>query len=206
MKRLPQKIRCAIIGGSLDGKTFLASGISRGLWRFYGYRSLVFDPFKGETDWGPQALVFGPSVREQQTGASDVAIPREFARFRRVVSSVKPEQKFAIFWDEVTDTGGRDRGNTGMVTAARHNSDAVFLIGHSYATLLPTMRGSLSDVLLAVRDPDDAAEWAKVMVDRDVMKATDLKQYEFLRKTKHRPASVVKYTPAEIKAGVNPFA
>jgi hypothetical protein len=203
VSRLKEKIRCAIIGGSLDGKTFLAAGISRGLWKFHGYRSLVFDPFKGETDWGRQAVVFGPSPKEQAAGQADEAIKREFARFRRVVSSVKPEQKFAIFWDEVTDTGGRDRSNTGMVTAARHNSDAVFLIGHSYATLLPTMRGSLSDVLLAVRDPDDAAEWSKVMVDPEVMQSTKLKKYEFMRKRKHEPIQILRYTAAQVMGGIS---
>ncbi|HTJ79870.1 MAG TPA: hypothetical protein VL357_12815 [Rariglobus sp.] len=205
MNTLKDKIRCAVIAGSLDGKTFLCTGISRGMWRDWNYKSLCFDPYKGELDWGKQAVVFGPSMKEQEQGLSEVAIPREFSRFRRVISSVKPENKYAIYWDEISDTGGRDPKNAGLVTAARHNSNAVFLLGHSYATMLPRMRGSLSHLILGPVMEEDAKEWSRVMLDKAVMQATELKQYEFLFKRKHHPAKILRYSLTEIKAGVNPF-
>lgn len=182
---LKENIRCAIIGGSLDGKTFLCAGIARGLWNRHRLRSIVFDPFKGETDFGKSAWVTA-----------------DFEAFTRAVFNTKG---CAVFWDEGTATGGRDRDNLKFFTAIRHNHPAFFFIGHGYATMLPIMRGSLSEVIMAVRDPDDAAEWAKVMVDREVLRATTLKQYEFLHKRKHRPVSILRYSKKETLAGVFPF-
>lgn len=187
---MSENIRAAIIGGSEDGKTFLASGFSRGLWKRYGMRSIVFDPFKGETNWGPQALVLGEG---------------EFAKFRHLAENVSRSQRFAFFWDEGTSTGGRERENLSLFTRIRHNSAAFFFIGHGYATMLPIMRGSLTHVFLAVRPPDDADEWAKVMVDESIRTtAPTLKQYEFLAKRKHHPSRVLSYTKNEILAGIVP--
>lgn len=194
--------RCAIIGGSEDGKTFLATGISRGLWRHYRARSLAFDPYKGETPWGPQALVFGPTPQEQSRGQSEEACLREFELFRKIITTLKPEHNFAGFWDESGDNGGRDRDNKGLVTACRHNLRHFFMIGHSYADMLPAMRGSLTDVLLSTRSPEDAREWAAVMTDPDVMQATQLRQYEFLHKRKHHPVKILRYSLEQILAGI----
>lgn len=179
------KIRAAIIGGSEDGKTFLASGFSRGLWRKHGLRSIVFDPWKGETAWGPQAWV-----------------TKDFLEFSRAVARTKG---CAVFWDEGSSYGGRERENIAKFTAIRHNHPAFFFIGHAYSTMLPIMRGSLTEILLAVRDPDDAAEWAKVMVDPSIREAAqNLRQYEFLHKRKHQPFRVLRYSKAEILKGITP--
>ncbi len=198
-----KNIRCAIIGGSEDGKTFLATGLSRGHWQRDRAASLCFDPYKGETEWGPQALVLGPSPQEQGNGTAYTACEREFEKFRRVISALKPENNFAGFWDEAGDWGGRDRDNKGLVTACRHNLKFFYMIGHSYADMLPVMRESLTDVLLSTRTEDDAREWASVMVDREVMKATQLRQFEFLHKRKHQPIQILRYTAEQILAGIS---
>lgn len=208
--RLPRTIRAAIVGGSLDGKTFLASGFSRGLWKNYGYRTIAFDPYRGETDWGPQAFVIGPTKQQLKTQGDEV-ISAEFEKFRRIVRGIEPHQKIAVIWDEGTDTGGRDRDNTGLFTAIRHNTDAFFFIGHGFATMLPTMRGSLSDVILAARDPEDARDWARLMVDAEVMQASaprppvgnGLRQFEFLHKQKHEPCKILRYSKWQILAGLS---
>ncbi|OAM89863.1 hypothetical protein AW736_11120 [Termitidicoccus mucosus] len=173
----------AVIGGSEDGKTFLTSGLVRGEWRFNRRRAIVFDPWKGETDWGVSAWVTD-----------------DFEKFRRAVAGTRG---CCVVWDEGTSTGGRARDNVHLFTAIRHLHPSLYFIGHSYAAMLPIMRGSLTGVLLAVRDADDANEWAKVMVDESVRTmATRLAQYEFLYKRKHQPARVVKFTPEEIKKGI----
>lgn len=182
---MSHKIRAAIIGGSEDGKTFLATGLSRGWWARDGFRSIVFDPYAWENDWGPQAKVF-----------------TDFDRWRAVIDRIRPEQKFAAIWDEATDNGGRDRDNAGLLTAIRHNCDRMLVIGHGYSAMLPIMRGSLTDVILALRDPDEARDWARLFVDEAVMQATKLKQYEFLHKRKHCPARVLRYTRNQIEAGI----
>ncbi|MDR2675319.1 MAG: hypothetical protein LBC18_10785 [Opitutaceae bacterium] len=177
------KFRIAIIGGSEDGKTFLATGLVRGQWRFHRRRAIVFDPWPGENDWGKSAWVTD-----------------DFEKFRRAVEGTRD---CCVVWDEGTHTGGRDRENIKLFTAIRHTHPAFYFVGHSYAAMLPLMRGSLTGVFMATRDPDDAAEWAKVMVDETIReKAVRLGKYEFLYKRKHEPARVVKYTPAEIMAGI----
>ena len=182
----PESIRAAIIGGTLDGKSTLAAGYVRGYWRCHRLRSIVFDPWKAEkrpVDWGPSAWVTS-----------------DFDAFRR---AVKNTQNCVIVWDEGTSYGGRDRENTTLFTAIRHHHPVLLFIGHGYATMLPIMRNSLSEVLLAVRDPDDAAEWARVMVDEEVrVLSTRLKQYEFLHKRKHQPCRVLRHTPEELARGI----
>ena len=177
------KTRTAVIGGSEDGKTFLTSGLVRGQWRFYRRRGIVFDPWKGETDWGPSAWVTD-----------------DFAKFKRAVMGTR---NCAVVWDEGTSTGGRDRDNVDLFTAIRHYHPSFYFIGHRYDAMLPIMRGSLTEVLLAVRDRDDADAWAKVMVDDRVREmATKLGKYEFLFKKKHVPPKVVKFTPEQIRQGI----
>jgi len=210
VKPLPRIIRCATIAGSLDGKTFLQAGLSRGLWNHYGYRSIAFDPYRGETDWGRQAMVIGPT-KQMVKAYGDEIVFSEFERFRRIVRGIEPHQKFAVFWDEGTSTGGRDRDNTGLFTAIRHNTNAFFFVGHGYVTMLPIMRGSLSDVILAACDPKEAVQWKEVMVDEDIMQASrkppsrggdGLEKYEFLHKQKHERVKILRYSAPEIRAGI----
>ena len=182
------RARAAIIGGSEDGKTFLATGLVRGHWRRDKLRAIVFDPWLWENDWGKSAWV-----------------TNDFGKFRRAVGATTD---CVVVWDEGTHNGGRDRENVDLFTAIRHNHPYLYFIGHGYSTMLPLMRGSLTDILLAARDDDDAAEWARVMVDKDVLRSAlpasngGLKQYEFLHKRKHQPCRVLKHTKAEILKGV----
>lgn len=200
---MSDKIRAAIIGASLDGKTSLAAAISKGLWPSRKFRSLAFDPFKGETEWGRQALVIGPTKAQVKTHPNpDKLISAEFARFKRVARGIEPHQKIAVFWDEGTDTGGRDSDNTGLFTAIRHSTDIFFFIGHGYQTMLPLMRSNLTDVFLAVRDAKEARDWATLFVDEAVMQCTQLKQYEFLHKRKHRQVQILRPTAQQIKHGI----
>lgn len=180
--RLTYKIRCAVLAGSEDGKTFLCAGLSRGHWRFHGMTSIVFDPWKGETDWGKQAWV-----------------TKDFTEFRRAVANTKGK---AVFWDEGTSTGGRDNDNVDLFTAIRHLHPAFYFVGHRYTAMLPVMRTSITEILIAAADVEDIEPLARVMVDRQVMDAVNLKQYEFLHKRKHRPVRVLRHTKQEILAGI----
>ncbi|EIP96803.1 hypothetical protein OpiT1DRAFT_01228 [Opitutaceae bacterium TAV1] len=179
-----KKSRVAVMGGSEDGKSFLVSGLIRGHWNREKRRAVVFDPWIGEIDWGPGAWVTDNFVRWK--------------------AAVENSNGCAVVWDEGTSFGGRDRDNIGLFTAIRHRHPYLYFMGHSYATMLPVMRGSLTGVLLAVRDPDDAAEWGRVMVDRAIVApAQRLKQYEFLYKRKHQPHRILSYTPAQIERGIS---
>lgn len=181
---MSDKIRAAIIGGSESGKTFLTHGFSRGLWRARK-RSLVFDPWKGETKWGPQAWV-----------------THDFEQWKRVVTGT---QGCAVIWDESTANGGRDRENLPLFTEIRHRHPVLFCIGHAYSAMLPVMRGSLTDLFLANTYQSDADEWSQVMRDPEIARiAPTLAQYEFLHKRCFQPIRRLRYSPAQIMAGILP--
>lgn len=181
--RLTKKIRCAIIGPSEGGKTFRCIGYSRGMWRYYRLRSIVFDPWLGENDWGPHAWVTG-----------------DFERWKRAVLNSKG---CCAIWDEASAYGGRDRENVELFTQIRHNHPALFCLGHAYASFLPIMRTNLTDLVLALADDDDADEWSKVMKDREIKPASlALGQYQFIHKRSFQPVRNLTETPAQIMAGI----
>lgn len=186
---MSDKIRAAVIGGSESGKTFLTRGFSRGLWRKRGLRSIVFDPWlrePGAEPWGPQAWVTD-----------------DFDRWKFVVSAEKVAPS-AVIWDEATAYGGRERENVPLFSQIRHRHPVLFCIGHAYSSILPIMRVNLTDLFISNADPDDAAEWAKVMKDTEVLRAVGLPQYAFLHKRSFQPPKVLRHSAAAIRAGVLP--
>jgi hypothetical protein len=180
--KLKGKIRCAVIGGSESGKTFRTIGYSRGMWRYYRMRSIVFDPWPEENDWGPQAWVTS-----------------DFERWKRAVTGTKG---CVAIWDEATANGGRDRENVPLFSEIRHRHPAIFCIGHAYSSILPLMRINLTDLVMTLADPDDAAEWAKIMKDPAVMQATQLQQYEYMHKRSFQPPRRLHESAAQIMQGI----
>jgi len=175
--------RVAIMGGSESGKTFLAGGLSLGEWKTFGRRSLVFDPFARRSSWGRHAW------------ATD-----EFEKFEHIVFRVKG---CAVFWDEGTSTGGRDRDKVKFFTAIRHNHAAFYFIGHDYTTMLPIMRGSLTDIILFRQSETAAQYWADLFTDRELLRSTSLGQYVALHKRAFQPVREIRFTREQIKAGVS---
>lgn len=182
--------RIAVLGPSECGKSFLASGIVRGQWSLERRCSVVFDPWKGKkkhawsqpTDWGKGAWV--------DSG---------FEAWKRAAKGTEGK---CVVWDEATTNGGRDRENLGLFTEIRHNHPVLLVLGHRFDAILPTMRSCLTDLIMARCMPEDAAKWAGEMVDRDIMRATTLEQYEFLWKRAFQPVKIVRFTEAEIKRGI----
>jgi hypothetical protein len=179
---MKKKRRIAIMGGSESGKTFLGMGFVRAYWKKHGLRALVFDPWKGEVDWGPSAFVVN-----------------DFEDWKHMATHTKG---MVLVWDETTANGGRDRDNLKLLSEVRHNHPVMVVMGHTYASLLPGMRVNLTDVFLALSDPDEADQWAKVMKDPEIKeKAVDLLQYEFLHKRNFEPLRVVAESENRILAG-----
>lgn|GEM_PF-2342516 len=182
--------RIAILGPSECGKSFLASGFVRGQWRFARRKSVVFDPWKGKkkhawsspTDWGAGAWS-----------------ERDFDRWKRAAVGTEGH---CIVWDEGTANGGRDRDNLALFTEIRHNHPVLLFLGHRFDAMLPVMRSCLTDLIIARCDVDDVEPWARAFADRDILKATQLEQYEFLWKRAFRPVQIVRFTPEQIAAGI----
>lgn len=169
------------MGGSESGKTALAIALSRGLWNSQTRRrSLVFDPYARKNRWGPAAWVTD-----------------EFEKFEHVVFRV---HGCAVFWDEGTSTGGRDRDKTKFFTAIRHNHDFFAFIGHDFTTMLPIMRSSLTDVILFRQSPSAAQYWADLFTDRDLLQSTDLAQYVALHKRAFQPVRTLRFSKTEIES------
>lgn len=146
---MSEKIRGAIIGGSMSGKTMRAIGYSRGLWRARGLRSIVFDPWLAENDWGAQAWV-----------------TKNFEEWKRAVLGTKG---CAVFWDEATTNGGDDENNAGLATEIRHLHDVMFMMGHSHSSIARVMRVNLTHLDLALSDDVDAMLWARTMKDPELL-------------------------------------
>jgi hypothetical protein len=179
-----EKIRAAVIGGSESGKTFLVMGFSRGLWQARGLRSLVFDPWRGENNWGAHAWV-----------------SHDFDRWKAAVMGTR---NCVVIWDEASANGGRDRENVGLFSEIRHRHPVLFCVGHAYSVILPIMRINLTDLFIAAADEIDAKEWGRVMRDPQIAEACLLPQYAFLHKRAFQPVRVLRYSKEQVAAGVLP--
>lgn len=179
-----RKVRAAVIGGSESGKTFRVIGYSRGFWQKHGLRSLVFDPWRGEHEWGGQAWVCS-----------------DFDLWKKAVQGTTG---CVVIWDEASTYGGRDRENVSLFAEIRHRHPVLFAIGHSYSSVLPAMRVCVTDLFMSSADAADAGEWSSVMRDPQVMQAVGLRQYEFLHKRAFEKIRILRESPAEIQAGILP--
>lgn len=170
------------MGGSESGKTALAIALSLGAWKSQRRESLAFDPFLRKHNWG------------KHTWATD-----EMPKFEHVVFNVKNR---VVFWDEGTSTGGRDRDKVKFFTAIRHNHAEFFFIGHDYTTMLPIMRGSLTDVVLFRQSESAAQYWADLFTDKEILRSTALDQFVAIHKRAFQPVRELRFSKADLSAGV----
>jgi len=183
-----ENIRAAIIGGSQCGKTFRAAGYARGFWRGRGLRSLVFDPWKGETNWGEGAWV-----------------TPNFETWRRVVTNTSG---CVAIWDEATTHGGDDDDeNAGFFSEIRHRHPAIFALGHCHSAIGRKLRVNLTDLFLALSDDVDAMLWARTMKDpelRNAANAAVLPRFHFMHKKPYQPVKILSESADAIRAGILP--
>ena len=157
------EILAVIIGGSRCGKTTLAIALVAMLWRRHRLRSIVFDPFKREHNWGKTAFVTD-----------------DLETFKRAVRGTKG---CAVFWDESTTTLRKTNPeDIAFFTAIRHNHRAFFSIGHDFTVLSPMMRANLSDAYVFRQGENRPAQWSGLFADLDMMQTADLIQREFIHK------------------------
>jgi hypothetical protein len=170
-------------------------GMSRGLWRSYGIRSIAFDPWlherrpnrKPPPPWGPQAWVTD-----------------DFERWKYVSSHT---EDCAVFWDEATTHGGDDDCNAGLVSEIRHRHPVLIMGAHSHSSVLRKMRVNLTDLHLALSDDVDAMLWARTMKDpklKDAAKEDVLPQYAFMHKRSYQPVKIHRESYAQLLAGILP--
>lgn len=155
-----EKLPEGIFGPSLSGKTTLARAIVQQYEKQRGMRALVLDPH-GEK-WGEHSKVFSDEDKFWAT--------------------VWEARRCVVVCEEASTTLRRDREFMPAFTRIRHNEHKLIVVGHSGTDLLPGMRAQIGTLYLFLQDPDSAELWARQMVDKRLLEATNLRQFEFLKK------------------------
>lgn len=150
--------RIGVFGPTLSGKSTLAHKISEQFWKQKKQRSLVLDPYQEE--WGEHSLVFTDE--------------------EKFWNAAWGTQGSLIIVEESSSTIQRDKKIIPAFTKMRHNLHSLMVIGHSGTDLLPVMRQQLTTVYL-FRQPEIAAKvWSENFANKDLLKTTELGQYEFI--------------------------
>lgn len=155
------KLHTGIFGPSLSGKTTLAKSLSAKLYRDHQIGSLVLDPLMDQ--WGEGAKVFSAEDEEKFWAA------------------VWSEKRKMVVVDEGTEMIARSRELIPAFTRIRHRGHKLFVIGHRGDSLLPVMRDQISELYLFRQTEKSAQIWADQFTNEDILQATQLEQYEFIR-------------------------
>lgn len=151
-------VRGGIFGPSLSGKTTLAKALSKEYWAQNKMRSLVLD--LNNESWGEQALV----TADEKT----------------FWPMVWRTNDCLVIVDEGTETIRRDKTLVPAFTRLRHHKHKLLVVGHSGTNLLPIMRQQIDTLYLFLQDEDSAKQWAKDFIQKDLLQAVELQQFEFL--------------------------
>lgn len=162
------RLHVGVFGPGDSGKTTLVKQLSRSMWFKGGFKSLVLDP-NGEGTWGNHSLVT----------TDEEYFMRLFWANRRC---------FCVI-EEATETIKRDQEKNSLFTRGRHRGHKICVVGHSGTNLLPIHRLQLHTLYL-FRQPKSAAKiWAELFTNDDILKCTDLNQFEFIRCELFRPVT-----------------
>lgn len=164
--------RFGIFGPSESGKTTLARKISQQFWNREKRKTIVYDMW-GD-DWGQHA----ESHTTDQT----------------FWESVWKQQNCLIIVDDSSATIKRDSDLVPVFTMMRHHGHKLLVIGHSATDLLPLMRKQLQVLYLFKQDEDSCKIWAKTFMNKDILAAAELNQYEFLYCQMYKKSQKLKAT------------
>ena len=153
------RLHVGVFGPGDSGKTTLVKQLSLSMWRDGHFKSLVLDS-NCEGTWGNHAFA---------TDNEDLFTRLFWAN----------ERCFCVI-EEATETIKRDNEKNSLFTRGRHRGHKICVVGHSGTNLLPIHRLQLHTLFL-FRQPASAAKiWSELFTDKDILKCTDLKQFEFL--------------------------
>lgn len=169
-----------VFGPTKCGKTTLVKALCREFHKQQGLKTVALDPWRdkpGEPPWGPHATVFRPDVNN---GA------------QMFWETVWQSQRCVIVVDETTTTIARDKEKESLFTAIRHNHHKLIVIGHNGRSLTPTMRQQLDGLFLFLQSPKAAQVWVEETACQELIQATTLGKYEFLRYERFQPVRKLK--------------
>lgn len=155
-----EKLPIGIFGPSLSGKTTLGRSLVQEFETKHGMRALVLDPHAEK--WGKYSIVFTDE--------------------EKFWPKVWESRRCIVVCEEAAATLRREREFVPAFTRIRHNEHRLIVIGHSGSDLLPVMRQQIGTLYLFLQSDDAAEIWVKTMADKNLMAATQLRQFEFVRK------------------------
>ncbi len=163
----------AISGRRTCGKTTLAIELCRASFSAERRYSIVLDPKAEEHDWGPHCWVT-PDREKWLTKWQQPAC-----------------RGCNLVWEETATTLNRDRDfeHVFTMTAGKHGHRLIVTC-HGWASLTRTMRQQITELYLFRQSPEEAAEWAALLTDRQILEACELDptRREFLHVRLGRPA------------------
>lgn len=160
-------IRCGIFGKSLCGKSTLAKKLSLLYFQKRGIRSLVLDTVARAKDWGAHCWVCHDPVL-----------------FWQMVWKCR---SCLVIVDDGSVTIARDKELIGVFTTMRHCHHRLIVIGHDASDLLPKMRRQFDELYLFRQSEEAVESWYSDVMDKEIFKAAQLNQYEFLRCRQWKP-------------------
>jgi len=167
--------RVAFVGMSMQGKSFLAKSLCKGLTN-QGHKTLVFDPllYKWNCTWQAKSL-----------------------NQLLVASKMKQHKNSHIFIDECGDIDCIGRGNQAkpfhyFATRSRHDGHSVYFVMQRGEQIEKTMRDQIDHLYLFQVDFEDAEIWAKRFNLPILKEATHLQKYHYFEAVKGQGAKICK--------------
>lgn len=154
-------VRAGVFGPTLSGKTTLAKAIAKNYCDQNKIKTICLDI--NAEQW-PEGVT---SLTEEE----------------RFWEMVWKSRNCLIIVDEASTTINRDKSLLPVFTRLRHLQHHLVVVGHNGTNLLPGMREALNHIYL-FRQPKKAAElWAFTFANQGLLRATELRQYEFIYMT-----------------------
>lgn len=147
-----------IFGPKKSGKTTLGRYLAEQYWMQEDRRALVLDP--NHSDWGSYCW----------------QAPNEEIFWAKVWAT----KNALIICDDAASSINRNADLIDVFTRINHNGHKLLVIGHNGTNLLPVMREQMDTLYLFRATPTAATKWYEIFSYEEVLKASELKQYEFL--------------------------
>jgi GTPase SAR1 family protein len=146
-----------VFGRRTCGKTTLLIEWVAGSYRNEGRYGVILDPKANEHNWGPHCWV----TEDREKWLAKWRDPRC--------------KNCNIVWEETATTLNRDRDFESVFTmeAGKHGHRLI-ISGHGWATLTRTMRQQITELYLFRQSPEEAEEWARLLMDRRILDACNL--------------------------------
>lgn len=145
-----------------------------------------------------QLVLVLDSIDPERWIATDV-----FEDAETFLETLKNNTDAFFFIDESVETIGRAndpltrKRNYWLTQRARHQRHHGHIIMQDYTAIEPPVRKNLTNLCLFSCHNDECKSWARIFNDDTLLQASSLPQYQYLEKTRMKPAILKKLPPLE---------